>query len=171
MKNYKETVITTWKTNLDDVLYFFNSSFASSDTPVVILDDNTKTFFPPGRSPMSDRVAPKVRIIRTTHITSDPYPESHLLRHNQTRVVVAEHLLDFTDLSSEDLIRLGEDLLHAFSLFSRIPWHSIDKGDYALISSISDILVVSRDGEVPMSLPSKEAAALAETFRMVRPPH
>lgn len=156
-----------WRSDLDMVHRVFSVRFAVLDTRVS--GARSGTFFPSGRSPTSEWVVPEVRITRTTRITSDQYPESRPLRHNRTRAVVAEHSLDFTELGSEDLIRLGEDLLHAFSMFSQISWHSVDRGDHIYISSISDILVVSRGGEVPMSLSSEEAAVLAETFRTARP--
>jgi hypothetical protein len=74
-------------------------------------------------------------------------------------------LVDFTELGSESLTRLGEDLLHAFFILHLNPLRLAMAADRKYISSISD--VISRDGTSPTSISPAEAAVLAETFGKV----
>jgi len=66
-------------------------------------------------------------------------------------------------------MRLGADLLHAFSTFRLWPLGIAIGEDREHISSISDVL--SGNVAPATSLSSAEAAVLAETFRKVPFPH
>ena len=74
--------------------------------------------------------------------------------------------VEFPPLGSEDLIRLGEDLLHVHPVFYRARYLPEQRHGY--VSSISN--VVSRGKSPPMDLSSEEVTALAGTFRKVLSP-
>ena len=63
-----------------------------------------------------------------------------------------------------NLIRLGEDLLHAFPIYHERE-HLTPEEDQQHISSIAN--VISRYKTSPADLSSEEATALAETFHKV----
>jgi len=75
-------------------------------------------------------------------------------------------LVDFPPLSPENLIRLGEDLLHACLIHNRA--RSTPESNRYL-SSISAIM--PRGETAPTRLSLEEATALAEIFRKVSLPH
>jgi len=72
-------------------------------------------------------------------------------------------LVGFPSVSPEDLIRLGEDLLHVYPIYYEDPTFS--KRDGETISSISEVIL--RGKTTPTGLSSEEATALSETFREV----
>jgi len=73
-------------------------------------------------------------------------------------------LVDFPPLGSEDLIRLGEDLLHVYPIFYKDRYY-LPKRDSKTVSSISAVIL--RGKTSPTGLSPEEATALAETFRNV----
>ena len=75
-------------------------------------------------------------------------------------------LVEFPPLSPENLVRLGEDLLQACSIYNQI--RHIPPRDKNR-SSISAL--ISRGKASPTGLSSEGAAALAENFRKVPLPH
>ena len=75
-------------------------------------------------------------------------------------------LVEFPPLSSENLIRLGEDLLHACPIHTRVR-DTPQSNKY--LSSISAL--ISRGKTSPTGLSSEEATALAEIFHKVSLPH
>jgi len=72
-------------------------------------------------------------------------------------------LVEFPPLGPEDLVRLGEDLLHICPIYNKVRYHSQEDDEH--LSSISN--VISRGMISPMGLSSEEATALAERFRKV----
>ena len=77
-------------------------------------------------------------------------------------------LVEFPPISPENLIRLGEDLLHVHPIYCEVwGWIYREEGEY--VSSISNM--ISRGKTSPTGLSSEEATALAETFRKVPLPH
>jgi len=90
-----------------------------------------------------------------------PESESPAQLNSSSAGLLTNRSVEFLPLGPENLIRLGEDLLHTFPIFQpderRIP-----NEDKEHISSISNL--VSRNRISPTDLPSEEAAALAETF-------
>ena len=77
-------------------------------------------------------------------------------------------LVDFPPLGSEDLIRLGEDLLHVHPIYYDPQYGVLEQGAKTL-SSISN--VISSGKTSPTGLSSEETTALSETFRKVPLPH
>ena len=75
---------------------------------------------------------------------------------------LTEDLVEFPPLGPEDLIRLGEDLLHVYPI-----WCKYDKylRKDECVSSVS--AVISRGTISPTDLSPAEATVLAETFRKV----
>ena len=72
-------------------------------------------------------------------------------------------LVEFPLLGSNDLIRLGEDLLQVYPVY-RQKWKSYTRGDEYL-SWIST--VISTGKATPTGLSSEEATGLMEVFRKV----
>jgi len=75
-------------------------------------------------------------------------------------------LVEFPPLGSEDLIRLGEDLLHVYPIYRE--HRGGTRGD-EYVSPVSN--VISRGENTPTDLSSEEAIALTETFRKVPLPY
>jgi len=76
---------------------------------------------------------------------------------------LTDYLVQFPTLGSEDLVRLGEDLLHVYPI-SYKDWsdHLQNETYVSLISN-----VISRAKTSPTGLSSEEATALTEIFRKV----
>ena len=79
----------------------------------------------------------------------------------------ADDPVELHSLSHENLIRLGKDLVHAFSVLRRNEWE-FPADTFEFVSSVSDLM--SR-GRVSTGLSSADATALAEMFREVPYPH
>ena len=75
---------------------------------------------------------------------------------------LTDDLVEFPPLSPEDLIRLGEDLVHIYPIHDKhvgYPWHD------ERVSLISDM--ISKGKTSPMGLSPEEATLLAEAIRKV----
>jgi len=77
---------------------------------------------------------------------------------------MVDDLVEFPPLGSEDLIRLGEDLLHVYPIYCE-EHNTRQDGKY--VSSISEVVVRGKNSATGLS--SEEATALAEMFRKVPP--
>jgi len=75
-------------------------------------------------------------------------------------------LVEFPPLSPENLIRLGEDLLHVCSIYNQIRYIPPQDKNRSSISAL-----ISRGKKSPTGLSSEGAAALAEIFLEVPLPH
>jgi len=75
-----------------------------------------------------------------------------------------DDLVEFPPLGSVDLIRLGEDLLHAYPIYHK---HRDDiRHDVVYIASVSN-LISRGENSAPGTFSSEEATALEATFRKV----
>ena len=79
----------------------------------------------------------------------------------------ADDPVELHSLSHENLIRLGKDLVHAFSILRRNEWE-FPADTFEFVSSVSDLM--SR-GRASTGLSSADATALAEMFREVPYPY
>ena len=79
----------------------------------------------------------------------------------------ADDPVEFDSLSHENLIRLGEDLLHVFSSLRQDGWEFPTETS-EFMSSISDLMP---RGGASTGLSSADATALAVIFRKVTYPH
>ena len=100
---------------------------------------------------------------RTTMDLVDPSESESIKLNSSSGSRLTNVLVGFPLLGSEDLIRLGDDLLHVLPIY-----HKPYKKDTRLISSISD--VISKGKASPTGLSSADATVLAETFHKVPPP-
>ena len=91
-----------------------------------------------------------------------PKSESPIQPNSNSGCRLTDDLVEFPPLSPEDLLRLGEDLLHVYPIWC-------EHGKYArnneCVSSVS--AVISRGTNPPTGLSTDEATELAETFRKV----
>jgi len=94
---------------------------------------------------------------------ANPSSESSIQLNSSNGSQPTNVLVVFPPLGSEDLIRLGEDLLHVYPIY-----YKDSKPEEETISSISDL--ISRGKTSPTGLSSADATVLAETFRKVTPP-
>ena len=98
---------------------------------------------------------------------ADPSGSESLTELNSTSGSwLTDDLVEFPPFGSEDLIKLGEDLLHVCPIYNKVQYHS--RPNEKDIRSISN--VISRGKTSPTGLSSVETTALAETFRKVPPP-
>ena len=89
--------------------------------------------------------------------------ESSTQLHSRSGSRLTNELVEFPPVSPENLIRLGEDLLHVYPIYRE---HRNEAWGKEYLSSIST--VISRGTRTsPTNLSSEEATALAEAFRKV----
>ena len=93
-------------------------------------------------------------------VPSESESSTHLSSSSGCRLT--DDLVEFPPLGPEDLVRLGEDLLHVYPI-----WCKYDKylRNDECVSSVS--AMISRGTISPTDLSPAEATVLAETFRKV----
>jgi len=94
--------------------------------------------------------------------------ESSIQLNASTGGWLTNDLVEFPPLSPKNLVRLGEDLLHAHPIHDRVRVCFQPESDKYL-SSISAMMSSSKTSRKGLS--SEEATALAELFRKVSLPH
>jgi len=103
---------------------------------------------------------------RTAMSDEDPFKsESPTRTSPRGDGLQTDDLVEFPLVRRRNLIRLGEDLLHASSIPTAIAYYDVTSTERQYLSSISDL--ISRDRTSPIGLSPAETAALAGRFRKV----